>query len=60
MLIITLHNKHTYEDGRADYDYCVRVNYEIIAEGKIKKHKRSDGWQKLVKLMLKSDKSITS
>lgn len=33
----------------SDYEYLVMVNSEIIAEGKIKKHKRSDGWAKLVK-----------
>ncbi len=33
----------------SDYEYLVMVNSEIIAEGKIKKHKRSDGWAKLVR-----------
>jgi hypothetical protein len=33
----------------ADYEYIVMVNADKIAEGKILKHRRSDGWAKLVK-----------
>jgi hypothetical protein len=33
----------------SDYEYVVMVNAEKIAEGKVLKHKRKDGWQPLVK-----------
>ena len=48
MLIIYIHNIKT-KDDIADYEYHVMVNTGNIAKGKIKKHKRSDGWAKLVK-----------
>ncbi len=32
-----------------DYEYVVMINAEKIAEGKIKKHKRADGWGPLVR-----------
>jgi hypothetical protein len=48
MLTLYLRNVKTVKDV-ADYEYIVMVNSEKIAEGKIKKHKRSDGWAKLVK-----------
>ena len=35
--------------GISNYEYIVMINAEKIAEGKIKKHKRVDGWAKLVK-----------
>jgi hypothetical protein len=48
MLTIYLQNIKTVNDI-ADYKYIVMVNAEKIAEGKVKKHKRSDGWVPLVK-----------
>ena len=33
----------------SNYEYLVMVNAEKIADGKILNHRRSDGWQKLVK-----------
>lgn len=33
----------------SDYEYLVMVNSEKIAGGTVLNHKRSDGWQKLVK-----------
>ena len=33
----------------SDYEYIVMVNAEKIAEGKVKKHKRSSGWVPLVR-----------
>jgi hypothetical protein len=33
----------------SDYEYVVMVNAEKIASGKILKHRRSDGWAKLVR-----------
>ena len=48
MLTVYIRNVKTVKDI-ADYDYLVFINAEKIAEGKIKGHKRSDGWQPLVK-----------
>ena len=48
MLTIYLRNIKTIK-GIADYEYVVMVNAEKIAEGKVKGHKRSDGWVLLVK-----------
>jgi len=48
MLSLYIRNTKTVK-GIADYEYIVMVNAEKIAEGKIKKHKRSDGWKPLVK-----------
>jgi hypothetical protein len=55
MLIITLHNKGINETGFSDYEYKVYINETAIAHGKVIKHRRSDGWQKLVRRMLKED-----
>ena len=49
MLAIYIRNIKTTKDDIADYEYVVMVNAEKIAEGKIKKHKRSDGWEPLVR-----------
>lgn len=48
MLSIYCRNIKTLNDI-ADYEYIVMINAEKIAEGKIKKHRRKDGWGKLVK-----------
>lgn len=32
----------------ADYEYVVMINAEKIAEGKVLKHRRKDGWAPLV------------
>jgi hypothetical protein len=48
MLSLYIQNVKTVKDI-ADYEYIVMVNAEKIAEGKIKKYKRSDGWASLVK-----------
>lgn len=33
----------------SNYDYVVMADAEVIAAGKILKHRRSDGWAKLVR-----------
>jgi hypothetical protein len=48
MLTVYIKNVKTIKDI-ADYEYIVMVNAEKIAEGKIEKHERSDGWARLVK-----------
>jgi hypothetical protein len=39
----------------ADYEYLVFTNAEKIAEGKIKKHNRADGWKPLVKRIAEAE-----
>jgi hypothetical protein len=48
MLTLYIQNVKTIDDI-ATYNYVVMVNAEKIAEGKIKGHRRSDGWVPLVK-----------
>jgi len=48
MLTVYVRNIKT-KNNIANYEYIVMVNAEKIAEGKIKKYKRSDGWALLVK-----------
>lgn len=48
MLEVYVRNIKTLNDI-SDYEYIVMINAEKIAEGKIKKHRRSEGWGPLVK-----------
>jgi len=48
MLTLYIRNIKTIK-GIADYKYIVMLNAVEIAEGKIEKHKRKDGWARLVK-----------
>jgi hypothetical protein len=48
MLTVYVRNIKTVKDI-ADYEYIVMVNAEKIAEGKVLKHKRSDGWVPLIR-----------
>lgn len=48
MLIIKIHNDGSGNNDSANYDYTVFVNKKIIAEGRIERHNRNDGWKKLV------------
>ena len=53
MLTITFRNiSHLAEIS--DYEWAVEVNYTTVDEGVLKGHKRSDGWEALVKLFAKS------
>ena len=52
MLIIKLHNITGNTTGIADYTYGVFVNDRRIANGRIEGHRRADGWQQLVAMML--------
>jgi hypothetical protein len=54
MLTIYCQNIKTVKDI-ANYKYIVMVNAEKIAEGKIKKHRRSDGWIPLVKRIVEQE-----
>ena len=48
MLTINIHNDGTGDEKTGNYDYQVRVNQEVIAEGRIEKHNRKAGWMALV------------
>lgn len=47
-LIIVLRNISNLA-SISDYEYTVLVNEKVLERGKVAGHKRSDGWQKLVK-----------
>jgi hypothetical protein len=51
---VYVRNIKTVEDI-ADYEYLVFINAEKIAEGKIKKHKRSAGWKPLMKRIAENE-----
>jgi hypothetical protein len=48
MLSLYIRNVKTVNDI-GDYEYVVMVNSKQLAAGEIKGHKRSDGWQPLVR-----------
>ena len=50
-LSVVQESKNHADDTR-NYRYNVRVNYKIIAKGKIKGHSRKDGWESLVQQVL--------
>ena len=54
MLALYIQNIRTINDI-ADYEYVVMVNAEKIAEGSIEGHKRSDGWQPLVRRIVEQE-----
>ena len=49
MLIVLVHNDGTGTEKRANYDYEVRINNEVIERGHIQGHDRKDGWQALIR-----------
>lgn len=53
MLLLLIHNDGTGKDGLANYDIEVRINAVIISTLRVEGHKRSDGWVKLVKKIVK-------
>ena len=53
MLIIKIVNDGTGDIVTGNYRYQVMINDTSIESGDIKGHKRKDGWQKLVAMMLK-------
>ena len=50
-LSIIQESTNTTEDTRG-YRYNVRVNYKVIASGKVKGHHRELGWEALVQQIL--------
>jgi hypothetical protein len=54
MLSVYIRNIRTVK-GIADYEYLVFTNAEKIAEGKIKKHNRADGWKPLMKRIAENE-----
>jgi len=53
VLIIKIQNDSTGTEEVGNYKYLVMVNDVVIELGDIKGHKRKEGWQKLVAMMLK-------
>lgn len=50
MLVITFWNDSTGDHPlKGNYEYWVRVNQKIVAEGRIEGYSRLGGWQGLVK-----------
>jgi hypothetical protein len=49
MLRIEIHNDGTGDAFTANYTYRVMVNARVIASGKIKGHKRGEGWLELAR-----------
>ena len=49
MLIVLVHNDGTGTEERANYDYEVRINKEVIERGRILDHHRKEGWQALIR-----------
>jgi hypothetical protein len=49
MLIVLVHNDGTGTEERANYDYEVRINDEVIERGRIQGHDRKDSWQVLIR-----------
>lgn len=65
MLAIILVNDGTGKDGTANYKYQVKVTageddgtstLRVISSGRVEGHKRMDGWEHLVRMMLKDHK----
>lgn len=48
MLIVTVHNDGQGPDSCASYEVVVRVNDQVIWEGKVGGHDRKDGWAVLL------------
>lgn len=55
MLIIEITNDGTGDVHIGYYDYKVKVNKEVIAQGRVEAHDRSYGWQTLVRRLLQVD-----
>jgi hypothetical protein len=55
MLIIKIQNDGTGSDQSANYNYGVYINDRRIANGLIKGHNRSNGWQRLVRCLLNQE-----
>ena len=54
MLIIKIQNDSTGTPEVGNYRYQVMVNSTVIEIGDVKGHKRGQGWQKLVALVLEN------
>lgn len=57
-LIIVITNDATGKHGRGNYDYQVRVNQDVIAEGRLLDHVRSRGWKKLVQQLVDQEEGV--
>ena len=55
MLTLSIIQESENKDTRG-YRYNVRINYKVIASGKVKGHRRKDGWEALVQQILDKEK----
>ena len=49
MLLVLVHNDGTGSEEKANYDYEVRINNEVIERGRVQGHNRKDGWRALIR-----------
>lgn len=49
MLLVLVHNDGTGSEEKANYDFEVRINNEVIERGRVQGHNRKDGWRTLIK-----------
>lgn len=54
MLSIYIRNI-TGSNDMSDYKYIVMVDAEVLARGKITKHRRKDGWLQLLKRLIEEN-----
>ena len=48
-LILIFHNDGTGTDDSANYNVSIKVNSKEISSRRIEGHRRSDGWEELVR-----------
>lgn len=48
MLLITFQNDGTGTEEIGNYDWCVYINNKLLERGKLKNHKRINGWEGLI------------
>jgi len=53
MLIVTFVNDGTGTKETGNYDWKVHVNRRLIAKGRIENYQRINGWQGLVKTLVR-------
>jgi hypothetical protein len=57
MLLIEVQNNgtHVKRPAMGNYTYRVLVNGQVIASGEVVNHDRSEGWRKLLELLINDD-----
>lgn len=52
MLTLQILNDTTGDNDTANYTYRVMVNTREVASGRVRGHRRADGWWKLIRLVV--------